>query len=691
MFGSRLRTLAIAVIVAAVVLVVTGKIGGKAYAGYPAYRAQVDAFLDGRLALSEAPDALGHDLAWTDSGVQQVWGLGVPALQTPFEVIGRVIGVTPFPDRVPMLVWLALMIFVAVRAFRREGEPWWIGAGTIAITAALPAFVTLVRSRSGVYEEAAFYAYAAAIMLLGGLARFIHRPTSRGYVLLVAVAGLTGFLRPTVWFYGLSTFAIATVVWLLHIRAQHAEARGSNAPTRAWIPRAMRVAAFGTALFVAGGGLLYASNARRFGAGTEFGHRLNIEALPGNVVATRFSHPFERVRLDDAAAELLTSLFTRPELQSQGKSFYQTGLHIGQQGTPRWREYYFTTFSWPYVPLLIAGLILAVLAWRRTSRDREARWLGPWALIALVPLLLFYLRSPSLSSRYQLDLAPAFAALLVIVWRAAALRFRAVIVGSILAIAWTIAVLTSKVANPRISANPDPVDRDTAALATYELSRPTIHDHVLPAAYDLDDPELAVNTDVVPTFDRCTDEIGQPLGCDIQPWTGDQHIHGERDAVGWVVTRERVEEPVSCRAEELRCEASETIAASSDAVVESIEMPGPALYLNASGWDLATGRVPVATHFFVSDPQFIEVEADFAPASDRLRTIADWSVEVRVVVGLARLHLTSTASTATGVRLHFESDRPLGEGVRVAFVAFGPDHDLARDESDFVLRRIRWR
>src|SRR5258705_3713175 len=102
---SRLRTLAVASFVVVVAFVATRQIGGG-YAPYGGYRAQVDAFLGGRLALSDAPDALAHDLAWTDQGVQQVWGLGVPAWQTPFELAGRAVGVSPFPDRVALAAWL---------------------------------------------------------------------------------------------------------------------------------------------------------------------------------------------------------------------------------------------------------------------------------------------------------------------------------------------------------------------------------------------------------------------------------------------------------------------------------------------------------------------------------------------------------------------------------------------------------
>ena len=159
---SRTRVAILAAIGACVLAFVVGAIGPRrGYGEYGAYRAQVDALLAGRLALTTAPEGITHDLVWTPHGVQQVWGLGVPLWQTPFEAIGRAIGFSPFPDRIAMIAWLALMLFVLARAFRpRDGEPRWYPIGALLVTALLPAFVTMMRGRIAVYEEAAIYAYS---------------------------------------------------------------------------------------------------------------------------------------------------------------------------------------------------------------------------------------------------------------------------------------------------------------------------------------------------------------------------------------------------------------------------------------------------------------------------------------------------------------------------------------------------
>ena len=695
--GSRLRSLAVAAVTAALLLIATRQLGpGGCHAPHGYYRAQVDAFLDGRLALTEHPDGLAHDLAWTESGVQQVWGLGAPAWQTPFELAGRAVGVSPVPDRIAMLAWLLLMIYALHRGFgRRDHEPWWASAGTVVIAALLPGFVALLRGKLGVYEEAALYAYGAAMMLLGGLGCFVRRPTAAGYVLLVGLAGLGGLFRPTVWFYGVATLAVATVVWVHHARAGGARLGGGGGG------RWGRAVALGVALFVAGGGLLYATNARRFGRGTEFGHRLNLHSLPGNITATRFGYPFERASAGAAAAELLGGLFDRPEQRSK-RGFYQTGLHVGQQPIPRWREYYFSTYSWPYAPLLAAGLVLAALAWRRRAdTDPAARWLGPWALCGLVPLLLFYLWSPSISSRYQLDLAPGFVALLAIAWRGFARYARAGVALTALLLAWGGAVATSKVTRPRTGGGP--VSAAAAADAAYRISRPLPSVRALPAGHDADDPAFGTHSDIAAAFVRCADVAGAPLSCDAPPLPGDLRVAGARDAAGWLVRYVRIPDvpddpPPLCPAEPgepagaeaPRCDGPPTVGTDPDAIAEAEVAAPPPLYLDAFGWDLETRRVPVATYFFAEDPRFVELEVEHAPEGDA-RAITDWTREVRVAVGLVHLAPVAAAETARGVRLRFEAPAPLRPGLQVIFVAFGPDEHLDRPRSDFRLHAIRWR
>jgi len=235
-------------------------------------------------------------------------------------------------------------------------------------------------------------------------------------------------------------------------------------------------------------------------------------------------------------------------------------------------------------------------------------------VIGAGPLVVFYLRAPFLSSRYLLDLAPAFAALLVIAWRAGALwitsRGGGALAFGILVALWAASIATSKT---RGRVKPDPTDRVTAAASRDALAWPVLVPHELPAQYDL-------------------------------------------TSTSWIASEAE---------------------------------PRPhGLYLNGIGWDLATGRVPPAIHLFVDDPRFLELDVDVdGPMGGEV----DWAASVRVATGLQHLRLAKVDNAERGWRLRFEATRPLAPGLHVVFIAFGPDTQLARPLSGFVLRRVHWR
>lgn len=638
--GSRLVSLAIAIALAFALLVATRQITLHGwYDEHYAYRAQVDALLSGRLALSPSPDALLHDLAWTPSGVQQVWGLGVPILQAPFEALARAVGLGPFPDRIAMLAFIALAFFMLLRAFRG-----WVGIGAMLLTGLLPALVTMMRCRMQVYEGAAIYAYLAALILVAGVVILARAPSRWRYLALLAAAGATGLIRPTVWFYGLATAIAASVIW--------------------WRAGGRKSIAAGALLFLLGGGALYATNAMRFGKGSEFGHRLNIESLSGNLTATRFSYPFERVGTLEATEELFGSLFDRPEQASRG-GWYQKDLHVGQSEVVRWREYYFTTYSWPYLPLLLAGLVLGALAFRR--RDGTGALLVAWAIAGAAPLVVFYLHSPAVSSRYQLDLAPAFAVLLLLGWRELVARVDRRIALAIVGVLWATAVITSKTHRP--SRGSDPVDSEEA-LSAYEASRPLPGEHAIPDGLEIDDPMVSAMTDAQTVFERCMDESDARISCAGRRIGGDRHYEGVKIDLRWYVKRSVI------------VENGDTCPPTPE-VFEELESAtsNPLLYLDGFGWRLdGNASVPVATLFYVSDPRFFEVEL-----------LAGDPEKVRVAIGLVHLERVAIASTTRGVRVRFEAREPLPAGLAVAFLAFGDDDNLDHKRSDYELAAVRWR
>jgi hypothetical protein len=698
----RRRALMIAALLGLAVMWVTGAIPrwGQWYSEHPFYRAQVYAFFHGRLALTDHVEGVTHDLAWIEGGVQQVWGLGVPIWLALWEVVGRVIHLTPFPDRIAMLFAIVLSIYTLLRAwFGPGGDRSFASRGAFLFTALLPGLITMLRGRIAVYEEAATYAYFTCMMLFAGTMMMIRRPTTARYLLLLAFAGATGLLRPTLWFYGASCAAVATVLYVRH--------RGS-------LRRSIAVVAIASALFLAGGAALYVTNYLRFGNGGEFGHRLNLEDLPGNLYATRFNHPFETVAAKDSAKELVGAMFGRPEQKARlGYFFYERKLHAGQLDVPRWREYYFTPYTWTYVPFILGGLGCVVFAWLRALRrgpaasprrpgpdlDRETRWLGAWAVLGGIPLLIFYLHSPSVSSRYFLDVGPTFVVLLVISWRYAVTRLGSGLLGTIafgaFALWWALSAITSTIRHQWLS----PVRERAAYLSMVRQAQPTLVTRLLPDVYDIADPWIAryIGGDqwtcacfVDPYNERSCDHNLPGVTEDLNRTSGDD----------WRTITKRVDHeivpasrsggpwPNACSVDDPDPEPPDALPPDVGYVVES-EQPGQTMYRNGTNWDLTTAAVAVATYFFVADPEYVEVEV--GPLSGRPPG-PDFIPSVRAKVQLEELPLVSTMSTPRGVRLRFAGPRTerYRHDLQVVFLAFGSPDRIDQPDSEYNLLRVAW-
>ena len=700
----------IAALLGLAVMWVTGAIPrwGQWYSEHPFYRAQVYAFFHGRLALTNHVEGVTHDLAWIEGGVQQVWGLGVPLWLSIWEAIGRVIHLSPFPDRIAMLLAVVLTIYTLLRAwFGPGGDRSFASRGAFLFTAMLPGVITMLRGRIAVYEEAATYAYCTSMLLFAGAMMMIRRPTTTRYLLLLAFAGATGLLRPTVWFYGAGCAAVATILYVRH--------RGS-------LRRSIAVVAVGSGLFLIGGGALYVTNYVRFGNGGEFGHRLNLEDLPGNLYATRFNHPFETVAARDSAKELVGAMFGRPEQKARlGYFFYERKLHPGQLEVPRWREYYFTPYTWAYVPFILGGLGCVGVAWLRAVRafrtrrravevsprrpgpdlDRETRWLGLWAVLGGVPLVIFYLHSPSVSSRYFLDVAPTFVVLLAISWRYLATWLGQRLVGTIafgaFALWWALAALSSTIRHQWLS----PVRARAAYLSTVALAEPAMTAPVLPDAYDIADPWIGryVGGDqwtcacfIDPDREQSCDHSGYGPTVDLERSSGDDDertlikridhevIPASRSGGAW---------PIECSIDDPDPEPPDALPSDPGYRVET-EHPGQTMYRNGTNWDLTTAAVAIATYFFVDDPEYVEVEV--GPLSGRPPG-PDFIPSVRAKIQLEELPLISTTSTVRGVRLRFAGPRTerYQHGLQVAFLAFGSPDRIDQPVSEYNLLRVAWR
>jgi hypothetical protein len=349
---------------------------GVWYAPTSYYREQTDALMRGELALERTPTAIRAELAWNGGGVQQCQGLGVPAWRLPFEALARLLGQPAFPDRLALGAALALLLFLTLGALEPLSPA---RAAAALLLAAPPALVTLCRFYFDIHEEASAYGCLYAAALLAGALFFERRPTAPRYLLLSLLAGLAGFVRPTILAYGGATLLLTAL-----------SARRRLTP---------RVLAAGGALFGLGLALLYWTNAVRFGSGLEFGHRINFTGFP-NWRYDRFPNPYDRETLPRAAEELFAWLF-----------------RVGSKSpTTRVRKDILTMFDWTYLPVLAAAFGGLAAGPRRSgaggaeSPARQARVCAAWSLLALASLFPFYLRLPWMNSRYLLDFAPAFAA-----------------------------------------------------------------------------------------------------------------------------------------------------------------------------------------------------------------------------------------------------------------------------------------
>src|SRR5690348_14896172 len=159
--------------------------GGGWFSTDVSYRLQTEAMLRGTFALQQVPHGQRADWAW-GHGSQQVWGIGVPILRMPGELIARAAGQRGFPDRVTLIALFAIVIFTLTRAVRGDALQ------RIAIALAvglLPGFITMLRSRMFVYEEAVVYAYLWAALQIGLLIGAVSKRDARWSYAAAAAAG----------------------------------------------------------------------------------------------------------------------------------------------------------------------------------------------------------------------------------------------------------------------------------------------------------------------------------------------------------------------------------------------------------------------------------------------------------------------------------------------------------------------
>jgi hypothetical protein len=450
----RVPIVGLSTALALAICIITDLIGGwgRWYSHDLTYRRQTDAFIRGETALSHEATELPFDSAWAEGGVQQVWGLGVPAWRFCWELLARIFGQPAFPDRLALAIAIGLSAYIVLTAFIppepcRNG-PEWIHAAIDQperLVAALllilfPPMLTLCSGPFNVYEEPVVYGYYLAIVLFALSLEFARAPRISLFLAIGTAAGLIGFVRPTLFVYGI---AVAIITALNARRANWSWLRSTTV----------------LMLLALGGLALFWSNRQRFGAGMEFGHNLN--ATGGDIMyASRFGAPFEDQPAWRRVRELLGTLFFVNRLN--GTDNFQANVVRWQMPVDRWRHFYTRTFDASYLLIICASLSVGVRQLRMACIDRRAKpseitLASLWSLASIGLLAAFYVRYYSISSRYMLDFAPAMAvsaATLLIslaqaakTWRYGSLVRVAIVLG--FSLWWAVEILLAETAFPK--------------------------------------------------------------------------------------------------------------------------------------------------------------------------------------------------------------------------------------------------
>lgn len=379
------------------------------------HRLQVDALMEGHLALSTNLAMIDFDLTYSNGGVQQVWGIGVPLWRMIFEIPARFFFDQTAPDRLALWCALALVIYFVYGALKKELFPTiagekasWIQRGirmemlllAVLMLASGPFLINILRTRMLVYEETLVYLYLFAMLEFALLLYLRHAEGPRErkglFLLLSFLAGAGALVRPTLLFYGIASVAVA-LWWGL----------GQAKFSRRW-------ALLGAVVFVLPLLLLAQVNWVRFGAPWEFGHALNIQDLQESLYMTHFEATITQAPWWERLREIAGALFFVDQFNAC--SYLLPHFFPGQSAVPRWREFNYTTFdpvSGALLGIFLVTVLGSALLLKRAPGAWPVRCFGPsiypvaaWVGLSALGLVGFYCFAPVLTARYMYDFAP---------------------------------------------------------------------------------------------------------------------------------------------------------------------------------------------------------------------------------------------------------------------------------------------
>lgn len=598
----------------------------------PWFHFQTDALLRGSLALSHNPFDLTHDLCWSQQSVQQVWGLGIPIWQSPWEALAKLLGFSPFPEFIALALFIGFVAYfvlstwlgpllqsesgIGPQTVDEKRWQWFKGLGAVSLFLLFPPLINLLRYRMLIYEEVMVYVYFWGILLVCLTIQLARNPRWSRFWILCALAGLVGFVRPTLVFYGFATLVIASLIMAGYLRKP---ATGNSIQATLVKSIGNPRLPVGVLLFVFGGGLLFVTNFLRFGSGWEFGQSLNLQggALLPSVYFTRFGYPFKQVSLLGSGRELLGALFL--DKLFNNLAWYASGIFPGQSPMLRWREMCFTTYDVSYAVFIALAWIVGMWAGRKWWHSSTSTPLSLylviilWSFIAAVLLFVFYMKVPVIASRYMLDFAPAFVAALTGLWcwLMEPFRKRMQYSGQVAGLLFAVLVLwqgAEMAYAQRAAPSAAPPIKDI--LAGQTLSTPKEY---VPAEY----------------------RLGAPLSS--QP--------------GW-----RIE-------------------------------------YNGAGWNASDGSLRLCAIFFVENPSFLEIELTVPPGQEVTEASL---AQIEAKIGLETLQRSSISHTGDSWVLRFDGPKRqrYQQGLQPVFLATVAPQWVAEYltlPTPWIMRRLSWR
>ena len=382
------------IIITGIMIYITGLIPkvGDWYSFDQSFRLQTNAFLRGELALNPVPYGHRFDWAW-GNGIHQIWGLGVPIIRLPFEIISKTFGSLGFPDRIVFAIfyflvaaifWKSLDSFIIHNLDARERLKKRVRNIPVLFWGLLnPAFITMIRAKFGPYEEVIAYGYLWSLMLFALILLFLNNRKSYLFFLVCFLAGFSPSIRPTLLSYGIVTFL---VIFFL----------GKGIKSR-WL---------GLLLFSAGIMFLLVTNYLRFNSPFEFGQKLLLSGVLVIDYVQRFGNPVALMPFLDAVRELFSDLFFT---DINTPIFLLDEKVLQGPDLPRLREFYFRPYDF-LTPLLLF-LSWLTIALRRCNKsninpslgEKAIQMGGLWSFCSFIMLFYFYSRFPVLTSRYFVD------------------------------------------------------------------------------------------------------------------------------------------------------------------------------------------------------------------------------------------------------------------------------------------------